>query len=282
MTDLFQRYTYLKLMIRKPPSAVIDGKHLSRHETLANDAVCCELASSVSAVRTLVIACRKTWVSGKLIRTISTLEKLTRSTLGPISDLPLSLMASRKSSRPDRDAETRFHWTEDQWVSPRPQQRTIAPGALKPLAQGNSMPYCPPQQLTHSAGPVERQTSNCAPEMSANSNPEHFSWNSAAALISPAHSGTTSTGRQALLSLQPEPQVFQHQQAQLEPASSADPSFFGSTNQHDGTFSDLSTWAMADFDFEQAISASNNDARTSFGSWDLPDPDSNTLQPWGQ
>jgi hypothetical protein len=156
-------------MIRKPPSAVAVGKHLSSHDSLANDAVCCELASNVaalfdvipnqypkvsfpfinyltnatmimfsivnknsefkqiyqqaivSAVRTLMVACRKTWVSGKLIRTISTLDKLTRSTLGPITDLPVPLTASGKPSRPGRDADTRFHWTETQQVPPRPQ-----------------------------------------------------------------------------------------------------------------------------------------------------------------
>ena len=320
-------------MIRKPPSAIVDSKHLSIHGTLENDAVCCELASSVaalfdaipdqypkvsfpfinylanatmimfsivnknsdfkqayqqaifSAVGTLMVACRKTWVSGKLIRTILTLDKLSRSTLGPISDLPVRSTASGKSSQPAHDAKTRFLWTEAQQVPPRPQLSTIVTGSTRALSLGASMPVCPQQQQQqqqqHSDRPLEYQPFNHAAAMYTSSTPGHFPWNSATALISPAHSGTTSTEHQPQLSLQPQSLEYQHQQVQLEPELSSNFSFFGPTNEQECTFSDLPTWAMADFDFEQEISANNNDLRASFGYWDLPDPDENTLQPWG-
>ncbi|MCJ1360184.1 MAG: hypothetical protein MMC33_010187 [Icmadophila ericetorum] len=337
---MYLRYTFLKLMIRKPPSAAVDGKYLRSHDTLANDAVCCELASTVaalfdaipnqypkvsfpfinyltnatmimfsivnknsdlkqayqhaviSAVRTLMVACRKTWVSGRLIRTISTLDKLTRSMFGPISDLPLSSTASGKSIQSGCGAVAQSHWTESQQVLPSLQRGTVATASRESLPIGTSMPLCPPhhqqqqqppqqppqRHQRHSTVPVEHQTFNHAPAMYTSSTPAHFSWNSAAVLISPAHSGSTSTGHQPRLPLQPQPQEYQHQHAQLEPELSTDVSFFGSTNEQERPFADLPTWAMADFDFEQVISANNNDATASFGFWELPDPDPNMLQ----
>ncbi|KAH6708951.1 hypothetical protein BKA61DRAFT_678827 [Leptodontidium sp. MPI-SDFR-AT-0119] len=160
MTDLLKRYTFLKLMIRKPPSSVTNGINHSIHSTLENDSICCELASSVallydaipsqypkvsflfinylinvtmimfsiinkntgfkeacqpaisSAVRTLKAACLSTWVSGKLIRTILLLDKLTRSTFGPAPGFAMPFLASEQSRELGRCTETRYHKTD--------------------------------------------------------------------------------------------------------------------------------------------------------------------------
>lgn len=230
----------------------------------------------VSAVRTLMIFCRKTWVSGKMIRTISTLNQMIRSTLGSI---PLPSKASGKSSRPATDPGTRLHWTEDPQIPPRPPQNANVTASTTSLSPGRSLPFFPPQQEHPSAAPIGNQAYAHASTLYPNSDPEPYQWNGA--LMSPAHTGTTPSGQHSRLSLQSQSQEYQQQESQPQPKPSNDPPYFGSTNVQDGAFSDLPSWAMANFDFEQAISSNTSDTRATSGFWDLPDRDLSTLQPWG-
>lgn len=201
--------------------------------------------SIASAIQSLSLYCRKTWVSGKTIRTVSKLSRMVRGTLGQQTDGTASTII-----RPSLPS-----------TLPTP---ASGPGhANQHWATGLSQ-FGIQQNNTVSSRPAISDELTGSPRIHS-TRPTTL-----AAILSPISTA----------SLRTLPPSDQSQTAPQQPrhlpqvgTDSVDLSFLWRSTSSEGVLTDLPSWAMTDFDFEQSFNGTGNLRSTAFTAPEMPDLD---------
>lgn len=296
------RYSFLKVLIRRP-GAPSNGLPPSTHDTITNEAVCAQLSSSIidvfdkvptnypkygfpfisyvmsatmilvsivtknpklkdryrksiiSAVQSMLYYCRKTWVSGKTIRTVSKLNRMVRSTL----DEPTEKNLEKMQNRHVEEQGQRKNYSELKEGTVLAATRS----SLPPLAttEASEQQFIPQYWHTPPSPLAVQQNNGTSPAST-------YSATSNIPIVSAQAHPT-----------QPARRPSQPSESQIQQPGSILPTgedilqtpFLWSPAALNNTFTDLPSWAMTDFDFEQAFSGSGNLRSTSFTTQDLLD-----------
>lgn len=224
--------------------------------------------SITSAVQSMLIYCRKTWVSGKTIRTVSKLNRMVRGTLSQSSENKSDEGHNRHDgeAREQRDCYSSLNYGSSlAAASPSlpplaetraPEQRyTSQDWATPPSQLGNQQNNNAPRESNH-------LTTTHAPTESESAHSVEFD----TVLPSPASTAPIGAPSQPPRSLS----ASQPGNLLLSGEDLADFPFLWPSASPNNVFTDLPSWAMTDFDFEQAIGGPGNSRSTIFMATELP------------
>ena len=228
----------------------------------------------ISAVKSLSLYCRKTWVSGKTIRTVSKLSRMVRGTLGQ----PTGESLDRSQNQGGGQVREQHH--ESAGPNGETASTMIRPSLPPLIPTQASEPQHPTQYWGSGPGQFAVQQNNGAPSASSRSampdevtdSPRTHSTRptTLAAILSPIR---TDSLRVPLHSHQS--QTAPQQQPNLPPSGedSVDFSFLWRSMSSESVLTDLPSWAMTDFDFEQSFNGTGNLRSTTFTAPEMPDLD---------
>lgn len=233
--------------------------------------------SIITAARILSVYCRKTWVSGKMIRTVSELNRLARH----LSHHQVARQPDEMHSQGDRGqqggSEGRDPAVLGDSVAVLPDQ----PSSVQPRHPGMRGPrsnarhpgvaeqdtYYTTTGISNSASETNMCLQKQRPEFSSN-----FVTAAAGSTENMATMGRFQNRQSSKQATQQEQQMAvpltSHgfgQQGSSAPAWSSLSSL--------GTFADLPSWAMSDFEFEQAFTGATSGGTIAFGSLELSELD---------
>ncbi|KAI1634875.1 fungal-specific transcription factor domain-containing protein [Biscogniauxia mediterranea] len=185
----------------------------------------------------LLLYCQKTWVGGKTVRTISTLHRIARHTLRPLSKKDESKSHDEGSSQvPQRPVQ---RTSQDSNPNPGARYVSRSPSGFVGDAGWNNAIGC------HSASPhLHGQRNNRVP-------PPTYSvrQNATVSLLATTRSMRPSPPFHLFHNIQQEPAMNLLQPGQ----ELTDPSFLWPSTYDDGTSMEIPGWTMNDLDFEQAL-----------------------------
>ncbi|KAK7413669.1 hypothetical protein QQX98_007451 [Neonectria punicea] len=227
----------------------------------------------ISAVQNMLIYCRKTWVSGKTIRTVSKLNRMVRCTLGQPTE--------KKSDEGHDHHDGEARGQHDSYSS---------------LNYGTSLAATSPSSLAATQAPEQRYTSHdwATPPgvlgIQQNDNalrePNHLARTHAPMASESTHSAEVDTVLPSPASTAPIgiPSQPARPQSASQPGNLLLPGedltefpFLWPSTSPNNVFTELPSWAMTDFDFEQAIGGPGNLRSTAFAAPELPDLDDDTV-----
>jgi hypothetical protein len=211
----------------------------------------------ISAVQSLLHYCRKTWVSGKTIRTVSKLNRMVWSTLGESTEKNLEQIQNRHGEEQGR--RRNYSGMKD-GTALAATRSSVPPLATTDASERQFIPqywHPPPSPL------AVQQNNDTSPAST------HSATTNAPIVSAQAHSAQS-----ARRPSQPtESQILPQQPGNILSTREdiVHTPFLWSPAAHNNTFTDLPNWAMTDFDFEQSFSDSGNLRSTSFTTQDLLD-----------
>lgn len=224
----------------------------------------------ISAVQSMLIYCRKSWVSGKTIRTVSKLNRMVRGALG---------QPTEKTSNGGRNRHVEARGQHEYYY--RLNYRT-AVDATRPSVPPIAATQAPERRYTSEdwatpPGPRVIQHNTNALQSSSRSATTHAPIESDQArsleldtvLPSPASTGPIGALSQPAQS-QSAPQPGN---LLLSGEDLVDFHYLWPSTCPNNAFTELPSWAMTDFEFEQAIGGSANLRSTTWTAPELPDLD---------